>query len=136
MATVAGQITEITYNHPTIGSGTFFPKAGEGNTYDPGGIRTADDAAMISGGGGAIWQKNQVMGFFEVVIANDQNVRNDAQVIADLMADPVEADYTFSIINGTVFGCSGIPVGDVQPDVNAGTVTIKVASTDIKKIVG
>lgn len=133
---VAGDITEITYNHPTLGSGTFFPKAGEGNTYDPGGIRTGDDGQMIAGNGDPIWQKNRTRGFFEVVIQNDQNERNDAQVIADLMADPDPADWTFSIINGTVYGGSGKPVGDVQPDINAGTVTLKVAGGGFEKIVG
>ena len=133
---VAGDITEITYNHPTLGSGTFFPKAGEGNTYDPGGIRTADDAQMIAGNGDPIWQKNRTRGFFEVLIENDQNVRNDAQVIANLMADPKPADWTFSVINGTVFGGSGKPVGDINPDVNAGTMTLKVSGGGFEKIVG
>lgn len=133
---VAGDIIEITYNHPTLGSGTFFPKAGEGNTYDPGGIRTGDDAGMIAGAGNPIWQKNRVRGFFEVVVENDQNVRNDAQVIADLMASPVPADWTFEVINGTIYGGSGMPVGDIQPDVNAGTVTLKVAGPSFVKIAG
>ena len=134
---VAGDITEITYNHPTLGTGTFFPKAGEGNTYDPGGIRTADDAAMVAGDGSAIWQKNRVRGSFEAVIQNDQNERNDAQIIADLQADPEEADWTFSVINGTVFSGKGIPVGDIAPDINAGTVTLKVASgLGFVKIIG
>ena len=44
-----GDITEVTFNHPTIGQGVFFPKANEGNTFDQGGIRTSDDASIISG---------------------------------------------------------------------------------------
>ena len=133
---VSGDIIEITYNHPTLGSGTFFPKAGEGNTYDPGGIRTADDAAMIAGDGSPIWQKNRTRGSFEVVIENDQNVRNDAQKISDLMASNEPADWTFEVINGTVWCGSGMPVGDIQPDINAGTMTLKVAGGGFKKIVG
>jgi len=133
---VGGDIIEITYTHPTLGSGSFFPKANEGNTFDPGGIRTADDANMISGSGGLIAQKNRVRGSFEVVIENDMNVRNDAQVVADLAADPVAADWTVSIINGTVWGATVFPVGDIQPDVNASTFTLKLGTGAWKKIVG
>lgn len=133
---VGGDITEVTYNHPTLGSGILFPKAAEDNTYDVGGIRTADDANMVDGAGNAIWQKNRVMGFFEVVVANDQNTRQDAETMALLAADPVEADWTFTHINGTVYGGKGKPVGDIQPNTNAATFTLKVAGPSFKKIVG
>lgn len=133
---VGGDITEVTWNHPTLGSGTLRPKAGEDNTYDVGGIRTADDANMIDGGGNAIWQKNRIMGFFEIVVANDQNTNEDAEKMAALAADPVEAEWTFSIINGTVYGGTGKPVGDIQPNINQATFTLKVAAPSFKKIVG
>lgn len=135
MAT-GGDITEVTYNHPTIGQGSFFPKANEGNTFDPGGIRTADDANMISGSGALIAQKNRVRAHFEILIENDMNIRNDASVVAQLAADPVAADWTVSIINGTVWGGTGFPVGDIAPDVNASTFTLKVACGTFKKIIG
>lgn len=133
---VHGDITEITYNHPTIGSGVFYPKAAEGNTFDPGGIRTSDDANGIAGNGGLIYVKNRVRGFFEVMIENDMNTRNDAEVVKALSASPVEADWTVSVINGTVWSGTGKPVGDINPDVNAGTMTLKVAAPSFKKIVG
>lgn len=133
---VHGDITEITYNHPTLGSGTFFPKAAEGNTFDPGGVRNSDDANGIAGDGSIIVTKNRVRGFFEVTIENDMNVRNDAKVIKELSASSQPADWTFSVINGTVWAGSGIPVGDINPDINAGTMTLKVASGGFKKIVG
>ena len=133
---VHGDILEVTYNHPTLGSGVFYPKAAEGNTFDPGGIRTSDDANGIAGDGSLIVMKNRTRGFFEVLIENDMNIRNDAQVVTDLAADPVPAQYTISVINGTVWAGSGFPVGDVAPDVNAGTFTLKIASGNFKKIVG
>jgi len=131
---VHGDITEITYSHPTIGSGVFFPKSAEGNTYDPGGIRNSDDANAIAGDGSLIVTKNRVAGFFEVMIEDDMNVRGDALILAQLAADTVAADYTFSVINGSVFACSGIPVGDINPDVNSGTFTLKIVSGNIEKI--
>jgi len=131
---IGGDITEVTVNHPTLGSKVFFPKANEGNTYDVGGIRTEDDADSVDGSGQAIWKKNRKMGFFEVVLSNDQNTRQDAEFVARLAADPVQADWTFSIINGTVYGGKGIPVGDIQPNLNDATFTLKVAGPAFKKI--
>lgn len=133
---VHGDIIEVTYNHPTIGSGVFFPKAAEGNTFDPGGIRNSDDANGIAGDGSLILTKNRVRGFFEIMIENDMNTRNDAEVIKALSADPLPAQWTISVINGTVWAGSGVPVGDINPDVNAGTMTLKIASANFKKIVG
>ena len=68
---VGGDIIEITYNHPTLGSGTLFPKSSEAGTYDLGGFRSKDEASGIDGGGTIIDTMNQVRGFFEATIAND-----------------------------------------------------------------
>ncbi len=133
---VGGDILEISFNHPTIGSGLLKPKAGEDNTYDVGGIRTGDDANMIDGGGTPILQKNRVRGFFEVVVSNDQNEQEELDKMALLAADPVEAEWTFTIINGTVWGGKGTPVGDLQGNINQSTFTLKVAGKEFKKIVG
>lgn len=133
---VHGDIQEITFNHPTLGSGTFFPKAAEGNTFDPGGLRNSDDANSITGGGSLMIQKNRVRGFFEVVIENDMNIRNDANVIKELSASPLPAEWTLSHINGTVWSGNGVVVGDITPDMNAGTLTLKVVFAEFKKIIG
>jgi len=131
---VHGDITEITFNHPTIGQGVFFPKAAEGNTYDVGGFRNSDDANNIAGDGSLIVTKNRVRGFFEVTIENDMNVREDLVTLAALAASPLPSDWTFTVVNGAVWVGSGIPVGDLMPDINSGTFTLKVASGGFKKI--
>jgi hypothetical protein len=128
-----GDIIEITYNHPTLGAGVFYPKANEGNTYDPGGFRNNDDANGIAGNGDPIISKNRVRGFFEVVVENDMIVRADAQKAADLAASPQNATWTFQVINGAIFSGEGTVVGDINPDVNAGTFTLKVISGLFKK---
>lgn len=133
---VGGDISEISYNHPTLGSGILRPKSGEDNTYDTGGIRTSDDANMVDGGGTPIWQKNRVMGFFEVVVSNDQNTQEELDKVVALAADPVPAEWTFSLLNGTVYGGVGKPVGDLQGNINQATFTLKVAGAAFKKIVG
>ena len=64
------------------------------------------------------------------------NDRNDAKIIAELMESPESAEYTVSMLNGTVWSGFGVPVGDIAPDVNTATMTLKIASGGFKKIVG
>lgn len=137
MATVGGDIIEVTYNHPVIGTGVIFPKAGEDNTYDVGGLRAADDANMITSSGEMIDQMSRVRPFFEIVVANDQNSRLDIDKMVLLAESPIPAKWTFSIINGAVFSIQGKPVGDLQGNVNQATFTLKIAgSNKAKKISG
>ena len=92
---VHGDIQEITVNHPTLGSKSFFPKANEGNTYDQGGFRNSDDSSNIAGNGNLIITKNQVSGMLEALIENDMNIREDADFINQLAASPTQGTWTF-----------------------------------------
>lgn len=133
---VGGDILEITYNHPTLGSGVIFPKASEDSTFDLGGFRSNDDANMVAGNGEMIDQINLARWSFEVAVAWDMNTREDLEKLNDLAADPVLADWTFSHINGTVYGGTGKPVGDLSGNGNAATFTLKVSGGGkLKKIV-
>jgi hypothetical protein len=137
MGAIGGDITEITYNHPTLGSGTIFPKGGEDSTYDLGGFRGADDANMVDGSGAPIRQLNRVRWSFEVSVAWDMNNREELEKLTALAGDPVEAEWTITHINGTVHGGTGAPVGDMQGNGNAATFTLKVSGGGkLKKIVG
>lgn len=134
---VGGDITEITYNHPTLGSGVIFPKAAEDNTIDEGGLRSSDDANMVAGNGEMIDQMNRVRWSVESTVAWDMNSREDLDKLVQLASSPVEAEWTFSFINGTVYGGTGKPVGDLQGNSNAVTFTLKVSGGGkLKKIVG
>lgn len=135
MAAVGGDITEVTFNHPTLGSGIIFPKAAEDSTYDLGGFRENDDVNMIDGGGNMISQLNRARWSFEVPVAWDMNDAATLEKITELSASPVHAEWTFSHINGTVYGGTGKPVGDLQGNGNAGTFTLKVSGGGkLKKI--
>lgn len=134
MAAVGGDITEVKFNHPTVGTGQFFAIANQGNTIDTGGIRTADDAASIDSSGEPVWMMNRVRAHFEILISNDMNNREDILKLVQLASSPVEADWTVSHINGSVWTGKGKPVGDIAPDLNAATVTLKVAAGSFKKI--
>lgn len=131
-----GDITEVTVNHPTLGDRSFVAKANEGNTYDQGGFRSNDDQNSIGSNGELIRQMNQVSGMLQVVIENDMNVREDADFINQLAANPVSGTWTFSLINGAVFKGTGFPVGDIQPDMNAGTFQLTIRAGRFTKIIG
>lgn len=131
---VGGDILEVRWSHPTLGSGVVFPKSGEDATIDLGGFRSNDDANMIDGSGTLIDQMNRVRAFFECVVANDMNINQDAEKISALASSPVPAEWTVSHISGVTYRGTGKPVGDVQPNLNAATFTLKVACGQIKQI--
>jgi len=134
---VGGDITEITFNHPTLGTGIIFPKSSEDSTFDLGGFRSNDDANMIDGSGEMIDQLNRARPFVEVTVAWDMNTREDLEKITELNASPVLSDWTFTHVNGTVYGGTGKPVGDVQGNANAATFPLKISGGGtFKKIVG
>ncbi|MCE3278019.1 MAG: hypothetical protein K0S44_210 [Bacteroidetes bacterium] len=134
---VGGDITEITWNHPTKGSGVLKPKSNEDSTFDEGGIRGNDDANMITTGGQSIRQLNRVRWSFEGTMSWDMNSADEVKQMRDLAGDPVEATFTISHINGTVWKGTGSPVGDIQGNANTATFNLKIAgSNDLKKIVG
>lgn len=126
MATTAGDWLEIKVDHPTLGQHTFYPKSNEGSNFVKGGIRTNDDDNQTASGD-PIWQMNFVRGSLEVVIADDMNVRLDSDFANQLTASPVDGNWTCSHINGSIWGFSGRPVGDITTDTNAGTFTLKIA---------
>lgn len=133
---VGGDIIEITYNHPTLGSGVIYPKSAEDSTFDPGGFRSADDANMVDGGGRMIDQMNRVRWSLEQTIAWDMNEAQELEKLADVAASPVQAQWTISHINGSVYSGKGKPVGDLQGNMNAATFPLKLqGGGEAKKIV-
>lgn len=132
-----GDITEITFNHPTLGSGTIYPKANEDSTFDPGGFRTDDDQDSIAGNGAAIYKKTRKRWMFETTCAVDMNEKEEVEILSKITEQTEEADWTISSINGTVYGGKGLPVGDLNWNGNASTFTFKVSGgVKLLKIVG
>lgn len=136
MAT-GGDITEITYNHPTLGTGTFYPKSNEDSTFDEGGIRSQDDMNMVAGNGEMIDSLTRSRWSFEAKLAWDMNTREDLLKLRTLAASPVLADWTITSINGTVWGGKGKPVGDLKGAGKEATLPLKLSGSGVlKKIVG
>lgn len=133
---VGGDIIEVTVNHPTVGAGIFKIKSNESSTLDLGGIRKNDDANQIATDGSIIRQMNMAAWSAEFTVVNDTTASMPAaELVCALMASPEEGDYTIALINGTVYGGLGSPVGDVQPDVNTSTFTLKLnGGGKLKKI--
>ena len=137
MPNIGGDIIEVTFNHPTIGTGTLFPKSAEDSTYNLGGFRSNDDNQGITGSGDMIDQINMNRWSFGIACAWDMNTRDDLDKISLLAASPVLADWTITHVNGVVHGGKGKPVGDYEGNGNAATFDLKVAGGGrLKKIVG
>lgn len=130
---VGGDIIEITYNHPTIGSGVLYPKAAEDNTFDPGGFRSADDQNMIDGAGNMIDKMNRGRWSFEGSISWDMNAAQELEQLVALASSPVQADWTFSHINGTVYAGKGKPVGDIKGNGNTANLPLKISGGSVLK---
>jgi hypothetical protein len=126
---VSGDIIEVTCNHPTLGAFIFSPKGSESSNFDLGGFTANDDKAMIAGNGKSIRQMNRKRWSFEVPVVWDMNNTLELESAQSLQSDPVEGQWTFTHINGTVYSGTGAPVGDLIGDGNAGTFTLKVSGS-------
>ena len=134
---VGGDIIEITSNHPTLGATTYYPKSSEDSTYNTGGFRSEDDMAKIAGDGTAIDTINRNRWSFEVPASWDMNGANEMDKLTALAGDPLPADWTFTNVNGTVWGGKGKPVGEIPGNGNTALITLKVSGGGkLEKIVG
>lgn len=135
MAFVGGDILEISYKHPTLGGGTWYPKSSEDSTIDNGGYNSADDTNMITGDGQMIDQINRKRWFFEDAVAWDMELNDELEQAGKLAASPVLADWTFTHINGVIWGGKGKPVGDIQGEGNKAQMKIKISGGgELKKL--
>jgi hypothetical protein len=127
---VGGDIIEITYNNPNVGSGVFFAVSNKDAELDLGGFRTNESKEGITGNGQLIRTIMNGRGKFTCDIAVDMNSRQDMENIAALAADLDETSWTISWINGITYGGSGFPVGQYQQNTKEATVklTVEVAN--------
>ncbi|MBB6236492.1 hypothetical protein HDC90_001104 [Pedobacter sp. AK013] len=126
MSFIAGDFTEVTCTHPTLGDFRFSPKSGESFNIDRGGIRSADDNAVTSKGE-SIDVKNNKGWSVDGPIATDLKTGYEEESIIALSADPVHGVWTFSHISGAIYKGTGRPVGDIATDTNTAQMTLKVA---------
>lgn len=130
-----GDIVEITCNNPVIGSIIIKPKAAEDSMYDPGGIRTNDDANSIDGGGNAIYVKNRVRPYFSVKIGWDMINNDELGYLQAETQEPTESTWTFTNINGVIYSLNGKQVGDLVGNGNSSTIDLKIAGSGTMTII-
>lgn len=121
-----GDVDEIVCQH-TLGEFRFNPKSNESATIDKGGIRANDDANQLTSNGQMMSQMNRVRWGVECPVAVDMINDVELENVSKLAAHPDLGTWTFSMINGAVYKGKGRPVGDIQTDSNAGTMTLKIA---------
>jgi len=124
---VGGDILEISYKHPTLGSGTWFPKSGEDLSVDPGGYRSEDKADGVTGDGQMIDTINRKRWGIEGTVAWATAGPDELGQADKLAASPLLADWTITHINGTIWGGKGKVVGDISGSSKDATMKIKVA---------
>jgi hypothetical protein len=127
MTFVGGDILEISYKHSTLGSGTWFPKAGEDMTVDKGGYVSSDASDDITGDGQAINKLTRKRWSCEVSVAWYSSITDELDQAQKLAGSPLDADFTFTHINGTIWGGKGRPVGDIQGSTKDAQMKIKIS---------
>jgi hypothetical protein len=134
---VGGDLSEITFNHPTLGSGTIFVKIDEDSTFDLGGLRSSDDDKGLDSGGNMIDVMSQSRWSVDSVAAWDMNIREDLEKVTEMAGSPELAGWTISHINGAVYSGTGKPVGDLKGAGKAATFPLKISGGGkLKKISG
>ena len=93
MGAIGGDIVEAAFNHPTIGSGTVFPKANEASTFDLGGFRSDDSDDGVDGSGEMIDKMTRKRWAAEMVVAWDNNLRQELEKVVLLATSPVPATW-------------------------------------------
>ena len=121
-----GDIIEVTCKHSVLGSFVFQPKSAEDFTLDPGGYNNSDDENMVTGAGEPIRQMNRKVWSLEGVVAWDMDSSETVHQVQDLMDSPIDGDWTFTHINGTIYGGKGKPVGDNKGNMNTAQIPLKV----------
>ncbi len=113
MATTGGDIIEISYSNPNVGSGTLYIKSGETSKFDLGGLR---NEVAVDGAGQTINKKTRAPWTVEVSVAWDMNTRQDMEKLVSVAADLEESTWDITHINGSVYSGSGMIEGDLSGD--------------------
>ena len=127
MAFIGGDVVSVSYKHPTLGNGTWYPKSNEDATIDKGGYQATDDQNMITSAGDSITQINRKRWEVEVTCAWDTQNTDEVGQANLLAGNPIDADWTFEHINGTIWGAKGRPVGEVKGSSDKATFKVKLS---------
>lgn len=125
MSVVAGYIQEITFNHPTVGSGVLYTIQDSDATIDTGGVRSADEMGGVDTGGRMIDQKTLNRWMVSCEISNSLTATQEMEKMALIAASSQEAEWTFSHISGVIYRGKGQIVGDIAPNLTTAKMAVK-----------
>lgn len=133
MGAVGGDIISATFSHPTIGTGTLYPKANEDSTLDLGGFRSDDGEDGVDGAGEMIDKVTRKRWTAEMVVAWDNNVRQDLEKAVALAASPIQATWTITHYSGRIYKGLGKPTGDLKGSALNATFPLKLQGGGVLK---
>ncbi len=82
-----GDMVEITWSNPNLGSGQFFGLCGEDSTYTPAGYQNTSN---VDGGRRLIVSKQWMPGSITVVISNDMGTAQDEYETVQLIKNELD----------------------------------------------
>ena len=129
MTFIAGYFTEVNCQHSIAGNQKFDLKSGEDSETDRGGLRITDDENNRTASGKLIIQYENKQPYIQFVCAVDGSLED---YVNSLIAGSIQEipNWTLTHVSGDIYIGSGVIVGDVKPNRNAGTLQIKVAFED------
>ena len=128
MGAIGGDVEEITWNHPTRGSGRLYAKAGEDSTSVLGGRTGDNDMQKIDGSGAAIRTMTNGRWKVTAVVAWYMNSAVDELTqMQDLAGDTEESEFTITYSNGTVWAATGFPVDDLEGNSREATFELTIS---------
>jgi len=122
MAT-GGDIVEITYTHPVLGTGRLDPKGSEDTEIDFGGYLKQDNDDGVRGSGTVLQVMNRKRWSVTVPPVAWDSDPDTMETLQSLTNDPLDSVWTFTFIDGAVYKGSGSIVGDLKGNKNAAAVS-------------
>lgn len=123
---IGGDISEISFSNPEVGTGFFYPMSGEEHSLDKGGFRSEDNKA-IDGSGRLIQSMKRAVGTLEVVASNSTET-GDYDNACAIAASTAETTWTIAMLNGDVWKGTGVIQGDIKLNTYKTNFTLTVVS--------
>ncbi len=136
MAVIAGDLGEIAWKNPSVGtgSGTWYGKAGADMTIMKGGLQANDAADGVDSGGRALFELTNTRWSMSGTITWDMVVARELNDVQLLSASGVDTEFTISNrATGQVYSGVGRPVGEISGNAKSGTIAIKLGGGGILK---
>lgn len=121
-----GDMIQISWNDPNLGSGTFYGKSGEDTTVNTGGAMTDDSDTNIDTAGNFINTMRLIPWKISSTISWDMinPQRREIEMLKKLTGTVNSQDFVFTNINGVNYTGNGKVVGAVEGSAKDCTMTI------------